>query len=391
MKNYNLAYNTIGLNDYKVMERFLKKRKYLNQSVYTKNFENKFSKFLGTRNSVFVNSGSSANLLMAQVLLEGRFLKNKTVVLPAVSWSTSVSPFLQLGYKVILCDCDKYNLGLCTYDLEKICKKFNPGLVLIVNVLGHANNYKKIEYLKKKYKFELIEDNCESLGSGIGKKKLGTLGLASSHSFYYGHHISTIEGGMISTKDRKFYNLALAIRSHGWARDMEKKFRLNLEKKFKIDEFKSFFTFYYSGFNIRSTDFNACIGIEQIKKIHQIAKIRQKNFLRYKSNLKSFWFQKSDLSILSSFGYATFVKNRLEVYKYLKSKKIQSRPLICGNIGQQPFIKKNIKTFFNLDNAKFVDKYGIYLPNHTNLSLQDIDFISKKFSNVAQPISFNER
>lgn len=391
MKNYNLAYNTIGSNDYKVMERFLKKRKYLNQSVYTKNFENKFSKFLGTKNSVFVNSGSSANLLMAQVLLEGNFLKNKTVVLPAVSWSTSVSPFIQLGYKVILCDCDKYNLGLCTHDLEKICKKFNPGLVLIVNVLGHANDYKKIEYLKKRYKFELIEDNCESLGSAIGKKKLGTLGLASSHSFYYGHHISTIEGGMISTKNRKFYNLALAIRSHGWARDMEKKFRLKLEKKFKIDEFKSFFTFYYSGFNIRSTDFNACIGIEQIKKIHQIAKIRQKNFLRYKSNLKSFWFQKSDLSILSSFGYATFVKNRFEVYKYLKSKKIQSRPLICGNIGQQPFIKKNIKKIFNLDKAKFVDKYGIYLPNHTNLSLQDIDFISKKFSYLAQPISFNER
>ena len=391
MKNYNLAYNTIGSNDYKVMERFLKKRKYLNQSVYTKNFENKFSKFLGTKNSVFINSGSSANLLMAQVLLEGNFLKNKTVVLPAVSWSTSVSPFIQLGYKVILCDCDKYNLGLCTHDLEKICKKFNPGLVLIVNVLGHANDYKKIEYLKKRYKFELIEDNCESLGSAIGKKKLGTLGLASSHSFYYGHHISTIEGGMISTKNRKFYNLALAIRSHGWARDMEKKFRLKLEKKFKIDEFKSFFTFYYSGFNIRSTDFNACIGIEQIKKIHQIAKIRQKNFLRYKSNLKSFWFQKSDLSILSSFGYATFVKNRFEVYKYLKSKKIQSRPLICGNIGQQPFIKKNIKKIFNLDKAKFVDKYGIYLPNHTNLSLQDIDFISKKFSYLAQPISFNER
>ena len=390
MKNYNLAYNTIGSDDYKVMERFLKNRKYLNQSVYTKNFENKFSKLLGTKNSVFVNSGSSANMLMAQVLLEGNFLKNKTVVLPAVSWSTSVSPFLQLGYKVILCDCDKHNLGLCTHDLEKICKKFNPGLVLIVNVLGHANNYKKIEYLKKKYKFQLIEDNCESLGSGIGKKKLGTLGLASSHSFYYGHHISTIEGGMVSTRDRKFYNLALAIRSHGWARDMEKKFRLNLEKKFKIDEFKSLFTFYYSGFNIRSTDFNACIGIEQIKKIHQIAKIRQKNFLRYKSNLKSFWFQKSDLSILSSFGYATFVKNRLEVYKYLKSKKIQSRPLICGNIGQQPFIKKNIKRVFNLDNAKFVDKYGIYLPNHTNLSLQDIDFISKKFSNIAQPIFFNE-
>lgn len=389
MKQYNLAHNTIGLNDYKVMERFLKDRKYLNQSVYTKNFEKKFSKLLGTKYSVFVNSGSSANLLMAQVLLQGNFLKNKTVVLPAVSWSTSVSPFLQLGYKIILCDCDKFNLGLCTEDLEKICKKFNPSLVLIVNVLGHANNNKKIGYLKKKYKFELIEDNCESLGSEAGRKKLGTMGLASSHSFYYGHHISTIEGGMISTKDRKFYNIALAIRAHGWARDMEKKFRLNLEKKFKIDEFKSLFTFYYSGFNIRSTDFNACIGIEQIKKINQIAKIRQKNFLRYKTNLKSFWSQKSNLSILSSFGYATFVKNRLQVFKYLKSNRIQCRPLICGNIGHQPFVKQNIKRNFNLNNAKFVDKNGIYLPNHTNLNLEDIDFISKKFLDIAQPIHFN--
>ena len=172
---------------------------------------------------------------------------------------------------------------------------------------------------------------------------------------------------------------------------MEKRFRLNLEKKYRIDEFKSLFTFYYSGFNIRSTDFNACIGIEQIKSINQIAKIRQRNFLRYENNLKSFWSQKSNLSILSSFGYATFVKNRLEVYKYLKSKKIQSRPLICGNIGQQPFIKKNIKRVFKLNNAKFVDKNGIYLPNHTNLTLRDIDFISQKFLDIAQPIFFNEK
>ena len=388
MKNYNLAYNTIGTEEYKVMEKFIKSRKYLNQSIFTKNFEKKFSKFLNLKYSIFVNSGSSANLLMSQVLLEGKYLKNKTVVLPAVSWSTTVSPFLQLGYKVILCDSDKDTLGLCMKDLDKICKRFNPGLVVVVNVLGHSNDFQKIKNLKKKYNFKLIEDNCESLGSTIGKKKLGTFGLSSSHSFYYGHHISTIEGGMISTNDKNFYNLALAIRSHGWARDMEKNFRLNLEKKFKIDEFKSLFTFYYSGFNIRSTDFNASIGIEQMKKISRISKLRHKNYDRYRLNLKSFWYQKSNSKILSSFGYATFVKNRIEVYKFLKSQKIQSRPLICGNMGQQPFIRKNIKKRDNLINAQFIDKYGIYLPNHANLSLKDVDYISNKFLQVAKPIFF---
>lgn len=388
-KRYNLADSTIGPTDYKVMENFLKARKYLNQSVYTKNFEKKFSKFLGSKYSTFVNSGSSANLLMAQVLLEGNFLKNKTVVLPSVSWSTTVSPFIQLGYKIILCDCDKFNLGLCINSLEKICKKYKPGLVLVVNVLGHSNNFQKLKSLKRKYNFQLLEDNCESLGSKTNKGRLGTIGLASSHSFYYGHHISTIEGGMISTNDKKFYNLSLSVRSHGWARDVQKKFRLNLEKKFKIDEFKSLFTFYYSGFNVRSTDLNASLGIEQLKKIRKISLIRQMNYNRYKKNLSNFWCQKSNLKILSSFGYATFVKNRLDVFKYLKKKKIQSRPLICGNMAQQPFIKNRFKNKINLNNAKFVDKYGIYLPNHANLSQGDIDYISEQFLKIAEPIFFN--
>ena len=112
MKHYKLAEGTINLKDYQVMINFLRKRKILTQSKNTKKFEKKFSNYLGRNYSVFVNSGSSANLLIAQTLLEGNFLKNKTVVLPAVSWSTTVSPFLQLGYKIILCDCDSSNLGL---------------------------------------------------------------------------------------------------------------------------------------------------------------------------------------------------------------------------------------------------------------------------------------
>ena len=345
MKIYKLAHDTIDNKDYLKMINFLKERKYLNQSKITRKFEKNFSKFLNSKYSTFVNSGSSANLLIAQTLLEGNYLKNKIAVLPAVSWSTTVSPFLQLGFKVILCDCDKTNLGLSSENLEKICKKYNPGLVVVVNVLGHSNDFKKINYLRKKYNFKLIEDNCESLGSYQKKKSLGNFGLASSHSFYFGHHISTIEGGMVSTNDKKFYNLSLAIRSHGWARDVQKSFRLKLEKKYKVDEFKSLYTFYYSGLNVRSTDFNANLGLEQLKKIKKISKIRHKNFYRYQLNLKNFWSQKSNLKIVSSFGYATFVKNRLDVFRYLKSKKIQTRPLICGNMGQQPFWKKKIVNY----------------------------------------------
>ncbi len=386
MKNIKLAADTISNNDYKTMIDFLKKRKYLNQSKVTEKFQNNFSKYLKLNHSIFVNSGSSANLLIAQTLIEGKFLKNKIAILPAVSWSTTVSPYLQLGYKVILCDCDKNNLGLSIKSLENICKKFNPGVVVVVNVLGHSNDFQNILRLKKKYNFELIEDNCESLGSKKGDRFLGSHGLAASHSFYYGHHISTIEGGMASTRNNKFYNIALGIRSHGWSRDMEKRYKNRLEKKFKIDEFKSLYAFYYSGLNVRSTDFNANIGINQLKKINKISNTRHNNFKYYKQKLKSFWCQKSDLNKISSFGYATFVKNRTETYKFLKKNKIQSRPLICGNMGDQPFIKKKYLNNVSLKNAQFVDKYGLYLPNHANLSINDINYITKKFLSIAIPI-----
>jgi len=386
MKHYKLAEGTLNSQDYQIMIDFLKKKKTLTQSINTKKFEKKFSNYLGRKHSIFVNSGSSANLLIAQTLLEGSFLKNRVVVLPAVSWSTTVSPFLQLGYDVILCDCDPLNLGLDTEQLEKICKKFKPSLVVVVNVLGHSNNFKEINKIQKKYNFKIMEDNCESMGSKKNNNKLGCNGISSSHSFYYGHHISTIEGGIISTDNNEFYNVALSIRSHGWARDVESKYKKNLEKKFNVDEFKSLYTFYFSGLNIRSTDFNAEIGLNQLKKINRISIIRHKNFNYYKKKLNKFWFQDSDLSLISSFGYATFVKNRLEVFRYLKSKNIQSRPLICGNMNRQPFIRKKKLINFNLENSEFVDKYGLYLPNHANLTFEDIDFICKSFSKIAKPI-----
>jgi CDP-6-deoxy-D-xylo-4-hexulose-3-dehydrase len=194
---------------------------------------------------------------------------------------------------------------------------------------------------------------------------------------------------MVSTNNKIFSNISLAIRSHGWSRDMEKNYARKLEKKYGIDQFKSLYTFYFSGFNIRSTDLNAALGINQLRKIDKISKIRDKNFKYYKARLINFWSQSSNLNLVSSFGYATFVKNRMEVYKYLEEKKIQSRPVICGNMANQPFCINKFINKEKLKNAEFVDKYGLYLPNHANITLSDIDYITDCFLDIAEPIFFN--
>ena len=387
MKQIKLTDNTISLKHINSLINWLKKNPKLTKGNLTIKFEKLFSKWIDRKYSIFVNSGSSANLLIAQGLLEAQMLRNKTVIAPAVSWVTTVTPFMQMGYNVKLCDCDKLNLGLDVKHLEKLCKKYKPSLLILVHVLGHANNMKVIKKICTKYKIRIIEDTCEALGSTYENKKLGNLGLASSFSFYYGHHISTIEGGMLTLDDKKLYNILLSIRSHGWGRDLDKNERQRLEKKFSIDKVRSLYSFYYSGFNLRSTDLNAFIGIQQMKVLSNKIKIRFKNFKIFSKYLSSFWNQKSDSKIVSNFGFAMMVRNRSELFSFLKKNKIESRPLICGNMGQQPFWTKKYKKT-KLPNAEKVHKYGLYLPNHENLSEKQVKFICDKVNHKAKSFKF---
>ena len=360
MKKINLAEQTISSSELKKLSKWILKEQKLTKGNLNLKFEKKFSEWLGVKYSVFVNSGSSANLLIAQSLLESNFLKNKTVVIPSVSWSTTVAPFVQLGYDVILCDCDTQNLGLDLNHLRKIIKLNKPSLVVLCHVLGHANHLHEIKKLCKQNKILLVEDTCESIGSSLDNIKLGNHGIASSFSFYYGHHISTIEGGMVSTNDKKFYNLLCSIRSHGWSRDMLEINKQSLAEKYNKTDFDKFYTFYNFGFNIRSTEINAFLGISQLNKINKIIYKRSENFKLYNNYLKDYWHQKSLTKPLSSFAYGTFISNVNETYAHLKKNNIECRPLICGSIGLQPFwINKFGKT--NLKNADFVSTKFIYL------------------------------
>ncbi len=384
-----LAENTITQEELLALSQWIPTTPQLTKGPLVIEFEKKFAAYLGTKHCVLVNSGSSANLLMAYALLEGDYLRNKKVVVPAISWITTLSPFMQFGFDVILCDSNNRNLGVDTKKLEEIFIKDNPALLIIVHVLAHLNDMDEIYRLCEKYDVVLIEDACEALGtSHSNKKKAGNLSKAGSFSFYYGHHISTIEGGAVVTNDTKLYNLMLSIRSHGWSRDVDENYKKEWKDEYNIDDVREYYTFYYPGFNLRSTDLNAFIGISQLNKMAEITTVRQRNFELYNHFLEGkYWSQKSHFDELSSFAFGTIVENRIEVFNHLKKHNIEVRPLICGSMGKQPFwIKKYGHT--PLEVADIIHDYGLYLPNHLYLDEEKIKFVTDKFKEVAVPKFF---
>ena len=383
-RTVKLADNTISAEEIASLADWLKEGHQVTKGPLTRQFEAEFAAYTGTKYSIMVNSGSSANLLMAYSLLEAGYLRNKKVVVPAVSWITTLSPFVQMGFECFLCDSDPNDLGVDLNHLEHLLKKEQPALLILVHILGHTNQMDAVRRLCAQHGCIVIEDACEALGSSYKGIKTGALSLAGSFSFYYGHHISTIEGGAITTSDDKLYSVMLSIRSHGWSRDLPEADRQAWKAEFKIDDFREFYSFYYAGYNLRSTDLNAYLGRMQLKRLPEIAKIRARNFELYRQALPEFWAQSSEGGFASSFSYGTYAKNRLEVSRHLLAQGVECRPLVCGSMGRQPFwIKKYGVT--HLPVADKVHDFGLYLPNHANITPEDIAYVARHFREVAQP------
>lgn len=390
MKSFviKLAEDTISHEELSALAEWIQTGSQLTKGPLTREFEKKLAAYVGSKYTVMVNSGSSANLLMAYALMEAGYLKNKRVIVPAISWITTLSPFIQLGFECHLCDSDPENLGLNIKHLEELCEQYRPSLVIVVHVLGHLNNMEEIRRICNKYEVLIIEDACEALGTTYKGLKAGNMSLCGALSFYYGHHISTIEGGAVITNDRNLYNIMISIRSHGWARDIDEDIHQQWKTQFGVDEFRELYTFYHFGYNLRSSDLNAFLGISQIDKLNLIVERRHQNYQWYKKYLgDTFYFQQSNYDILSSFAFGTFVENRLEVFRYLKKNGIESRPLICGSMGRQPvWIRKYGE--MKLPVADIVHDYGLYLPNHLYITEEKIKYICSKFKEVAVPKIF---
>ena len=381
-----LAEATISTDELRSLADWLVEDPQLTKGPLTLEFENRFAKAVGSNHAVFVNSGSSANLLAASAALQSGRLRNNRVLCPAVSWVTSVTPFFQLGFDVELVDADSHNLGLDIVDLEQKIVDFDPAALLLVHVLGHPNHMEQILTLCDKYNLMLIEDTCEALGTTTPNGTwLGTLGAAGTFSFYYGHHISTIEGGMVVTDDEDLYQLMLSIRSHGWSRDLSPEARGRLQDDWNIDNFSNLYTFYHDGFNLRPTDLQAKLGLSQLGKLDVIRFARQRNFEIYEKLLQTFWAQESNTTVLSSFAYGTFVENRDELAARLQESGIECRPLLCGNLGRHPFWLKKKPPFVG-EVADVVHNFGIYFPNHATLQEHQIERLCDIVSEVGVPV-----
>jgi len=328
------------------------------------------------KHSVYVNSGSSANLALTYALkLSGR-LKNRKVIVPAVSWATTVSPIIQFGLQPILCDSSRDNLGLDIDHLKELCRKEQPAVIMLAHILGLPCHLKEIVSLCKEEDILLIEDTCESVGSLYDDKKLGTFGLASSFSFYYGHHLSTIEGGMICTDDTEFYNILKSLRSHGWDRDLDPETQLCFREKNDIDDFRALYSFYYPGFNLRSTDLQAFIGQRQLLRLDSMIEQRRKNFLLYEEKIENdFWrINVQDNMMVSNMAYPIITPKIDKLVKALRENNIETRPLVCGSIGEQPFWKR-LYGETKLPMASLIHKNGLYVPNNHEMTLEEIEII----------------
>lgn len=371
-----LVNDTISKKDINALCDWLKQEStpQLTKGKLTVDFQEKWAKTIGTKYSVFVNSGSSAILLTLSALKQLNRLKNNKIVVPALSWHTDVSSPMLLNMAVTLCDCNLQDLSCDLEHLEKIFIEEEPSCFISVSVLGLVPEMEKIVNLCKKYDVILLEDNCESAGSKYNDVLLGNFGLASFYSFFYGHHLSTIEGGFINTNDEELYEILLSIRNHGWSRDNSDSFKQQLNKEWNTDSFTSLYTFFYEGFNFRATDLQAFIGLRQINNLESFSQIRYDNFKYYLNNIKNNKLNLSDKQFISNFAFPIVLDDRSKIINNLIRNNIECRPLIAGSIGLQPFwIKKYGKT--NLKNCDIIHNNGLYVPNNQYLKKEDVEKI----------------
>jgi len=375
-----LVQDTIDDKDIAELISWLKTKPRLTKGELTEEFERQWSEWLGVRYSIFVNSGSSANLSIFTALKYlGRI--NGNVVAPAVSWATTVAPLMQLGFNVTLCECDRDTLGLDVKHLRQICEEKRPSLVVLVHVLGVPCNMDEILSICNEYGAILVEDSCESVGSVYNGKTTGTFGVASSFSFYAGHVISTIEGGMICTDDDELHETIKSIRCHGWDRDLSDECKLNLRNEHCIDDFRALYTFYWQAYNFRPTDLQAHIGLSQMKKIDYICKKRHSNLLLYDKLIQNDYWKLPIRQYISNFAYPIITPKIKEVVDALVLNNIETRPLVCGSIGRQPFwIKEHREE--RLAFADMVHDYGLYVPNNHQITEEEITKVCEVINGV---------
>lgn len=364
---------------------FIKKSEKLSMGEKCKEFEESFSQYQGRKYSVLFNSGSSANLALIQALLNLRKLSKGDVIgFSSLTWSTNVTPLIQLGLDPLPIDVSLRHLNISSETLLQTLEKKPFKALFLTHLLGFCGDINKIKEICANKNIILLEDNCESLGSELQGKKLGNFGLASTFSSFVGHHISTIEGGMVCTDDKKLYEMLLMVRGHGWNRDLDTSRQEELRKKYNIDRFFDRYTFYVLAYNLRPTEITGFLGLEQLKYIEEIIRKRKENFEEFdkiiKDNPDFLDINTSHMNYISNFSYPLLFNNEetFNKYKKLFIGTVEIRPIVGGYIVEQPFFKEYMQEkglSYECPNAKKINKLGFYFPNNAELTREEINYL----------------
>jgi CDP-4-dehydro-6-deoxyglucose reductase, E1 len=383
-KKISLGYPSYGWEEvYEALESMLKMKTTMGDKV--RRFEKLFAKYVGVKYALMVNSGSSANLLALSILsnptLKNKRIKeNDEIITPAITWSTTVFPIININAKPVFVDVDPTTYNIDTKKIEKAITRKTKA-ILPVHLLGNPCKMNEIRKIAKKYDLYVIEDCCEALGAKIKNKQVGSFGELSTFSFFISHHITTMEGGMLVTNNESFYELGKSLRAHGWAREL--KDRKHIEKKYP--NINSDFLFSNLGYNLRPTEIQGGFGIHQIKKLNKFLNIRRSNANFWRKNLSKF----SELIELTSTEPDHFHANMLfaikvkkndyftkdELVRFLEKNDIETRPVMAGNFVMQPVTKMiKFKSSGKLNNSTDIMRNSFLIGNH-----QDIDCDSRKY------------
>jgi len=386
-----LMVSSIGIEELmEVIDSFL--NHWITMGPKVKSFEEEFTNYIGVQNATMVNSGSSANLLALSILsnptIEDRIKPGDEIIVPSVTWSTSIFPIVNIGSIPTLSDVgEDYQIDIESVK-ENISNKTKA--IMAVHLLGDACDIKALRDLANDHKLFLLEDCCESLGTEIDGKKVGTFSDISTFSFYFSHHITTGEGGMLCTGNPDYSDLSKIMRAHGYVRESSKKEKYISENP-NIDPR---FLFVNLGYNIRPTDIQGAIALQQMKRLEKFLNRRieaAEHILRglksyeehlilpkRKGNVKHSWFA-FPLTIREG---APFSKG--EITKYLEGKGIETRPLVCGNFAEQPALNLFTNKSKGLKNAEYIMRNSFYFGIHPFIDKETCNKVIKVFDSFFQ-------
>ena len=350
-------------------------------------FEAAFASYVGSEHAIMVNSGSSANLLALATLaapgVHGALRPGDEVIVPAVTWSTTIAPILQHGCVPVLVDVDPTTLNLRVEDLEAALSS-RTRAIMPVHLLGNPVDMEPLTRFAREHDLWVVEDTCESLGSSVAGRQVGTFGTFGTYSFYFSHHITTIEGGMLVTDSDELADLARSIRAHGWTRDMGNR----AEHEAANPWIDPRFLFVHIGYNLRPTEIQGAFGLVQLRRLEEFNEQRRANarylldalrdlgdqldFVTEQAGARSTWF-----------GFTVMVRDgatRRALSEHLESRGIATRPIVAGNLAVQPAFRDNPhRTVGSLAGATRVGERGLFVGNHPNLTQGQLDHVVEGF------------